>query len=128
MNIYHQAKDETGYVATRFIQMVGKRGGVVTAKKLIDADHESECYAACLSGGRLDLTVEAVAVDNPVPSAVPPQRGLQGKNSPHQVRLRLRTATETGTGHQVKREVRLLLDKAVDSLVESITPRFDQPI
>lgn len=65
MNIYHQAKDETGYVATRFIQMVGKRGGVVTAKKLIDADHESECYAALFERGRLDLTVEAVVVDNP---------------------------------------------------------------
>jgi hypothetical protein len=65
VDIYHRAKDETDYTATRFIQMVGERGGVETAKILIGADHESEGCAALFERGRLDLTVEAVVVDNP---------------------------------------------------------------
>jgi hypothetical protein len=63
-NIYRVAKDEAKYPANVFLKMITDRGGLDTAKYLINAPKESDGYTALYERGRLDLTVEAVVVEN----------------------------------------------------------------
>lgn len=63
LNIYHQAKSEADYNATRFLQMLGERDGVDVAKQLIP--QMSEGFTALWEKRRLDLTVEAMIVSTP---------------------------------------------------------------
>ncbi len=63
IHIYEKARDETGYLATRFLQMVTEHGGVETAKILINADKPSDGYSALWERKRLDITVEALVQD-----------------------------------------------------------------
>lgn len=63
-NIYRSAKSEAKYKATIFLQMVADRGGVSTAKYLINSDKPSDGYTALFERNRLDLTVEALVVGN----------------------------------------------------------------
>ena len=65
VNVYHRAKDEADYPAIRFIQMVSEHGGCEAAKMLINADTPSDGYTELWKRGRLDLTVEALIIDNP---------------------------------------------------------------
>jgi hypothetical protein len=44
--------------------MLHERGGIATAKALINAAKPSDGYTALYERGRLDLTVEAVVVEN----------------------------------------------------------------
>lgn len=62
LDVYRHAKSEAGYTATRFLGMVVERGGVETARYLLNAPAVSEGYAALCERGRLDLTVEAVVL------------------------------------------------------------------
>lgn len=62
--IYRRAKEEAGYNAVRFFQMLYKKRGVQTAKDLINPDSPSDGYTALWEKGRLDLTVEAMVVEN----------------------------------------------------------------
>jgi hypothetical protein len=64
MAIYTKARDEAGYTASIFHQMLIKDRGVLTAKKLINMRKPSDGYTALFERGRLDLTVEAVLVEN----------------------------------------------------------------
>lgn len=64
--IYQRAKTEAGYNATVFLGMLHERGGLSTAKFLINADKPSDGYTALYLRGRLDLTVEAQVVENPM--------------------------------------------------------------
>jgi hypothetical protein len=64
MNIYVRAKNEAGYTASIFHQMLVKRRGRATAKALINAPKDSEGYEALYERGFLHLTVEAVVVEN----------------------------------------------------------------
>lgn len=64
IDIYHRAKDEAGYNATRYLQMVANNGGVETAKQLINSDTPGDGYTKLCMQGRLDLTVEALVVEN----------------------------------------------------------------
>lgn len=64
-DIYVIAKRDAGYNAKVFIQMLHERGGLSTAKYLINALQPSEGYTHLFERGRLDLTVEARIVDNP---------------------------------------------------------------
>ena len=57
-HVYEAAGKETGYWATRFLQMVRRRGGVEAARKLIADDGVSAGFMALRRAGRLDLTVE----------------------------------------------------------------------
>ena len=41
IGIYDKAKNDCGYVATRFIQMVAEKGGLATAKELITKDEDT---------------------------------------------------------------------------------------
>ena len=65
-DVYRRAKDEAGYNATMFLQMLNDKGGPETARTLINSDTPSTGYSALYERGRLDLTVEALVVENPV--------------------------------------------------------------
>lgn len=63
--IYRRAKSEAGYNATIFLRMLSDRGGLATAKYLINSPKPSDGYTHLYERGRLDLTVEAMVVQNP---------------------------------------------------------------
>jgi hypothetical protein len=63
-NVYRRAKDEAGYNATIFLQMLTDNRGLRTAKTLINAAKPSDGYTALYMRGRLDLTVEAVVIED----------------------------------------------------------------
>ncbi len=65
LNIYHRAKDEVNYKASRFFHMVGENGGFETARTLINSSTVSDGYTELWERERLDLTVEALVLDNP---------------------------------------------------------------
>jgi hypothetical protein len=65
MEIYTRAKSEANYTASIFHRMLCERGGLATAKYLINDRTVSDGYTALWERGRLDLTVEAVVFDNP---------------------------------------------------------------
>jgi hypothetical protein len=60
--IYQRAKAEAKYTATIFLNMLNARGGLATAKFLINAADESKGYTELYLRKRLDLTVEAMVV------------------------------------------------------------------
>ncbi len=61
--IYRRAKSEAKYNATIFLNMLNERGGLATAKFLINAPKESDGYTELYLRKRLDLTVEAMVVE-----------------------------------------------------------------
>ncbi len=65
-DIYRRAKSEAGYNATIFLGMITDRGGLETAKYLINAAKPSDGYTHLYERGRLDLTVEAMVVEHPL--------------------------------------------------------------
>ncbi len=62
VDVHTKAKNEVGYNATRFIQMVSEIGGVATAERLIDATGVSDGFTTLWEAGRLDISVEAVVL------------------------------------------------------------------
>jgi hypothetical protein len=62
--IYQRAKAEAGYNASIFFRMLNERGGLATARYLINSPNPSEGYTHLYERGRLDLTVEAMIVEN----------------------------------------------------------------
>ncbi len=65
MDIYVRAKTEAKYTASIFHRMLCDRGGLQTAKALINSKLPSDGYTALWELRRLDLTVEALVQDNP---------------------------------------------------------------
>ncbi len=65
LNVYLRAKAEANYNATVFFKMLTDKKGVATAKTLINAPKPSDGYTALYERSRLDLTVEAVVLENP---------------------------------------------------------------
>ena len=65
MTIYQRAKTEARYTASIFFNMINDKGGLATAKQLINSKDPSDGYTQLYLKGRLDLTVEAVVVENP---------------------------------------------------------------
>ena len=63
-DVYRRAKDEAGYNATIFLQMLTDNKGVQTAKTLINSPKPSDGYTALYLRGRLDLTVEALVIED----------------------------------------------------------------
>lgn len=64
--IYVRAEKEANYRATAYYQMLNDYGGFLTAKKLIAPTSKiSDGYTALWERGRLDLTVEALIVQQP---------------------------------------------------------------
>ena len=62
IDIYRVAKQECGYVATSFLQMVSEKGGLATAQTLLATTQPSEGFTTLWECGRLDLTVEALVL------------------------------------------------------------------
>ena len=60
--IYHRAKREVHYPATRFLQMVKEDGGLTTAHRLLEPGQVSYGLAELFLLGRPDLSVEALAL------------------------------------------------------------------
>lgn len=60
MDIYHRARNEAKYTATRFLQMLHEHRGLETARILLHSSTVSDGYTALWERGRLDLTVEAL--------------------------------------------------------------------
>jgi len=65
LNIYEQANTECNYVATRFLQMVGRLGGIQAAKQLLANEGYSEGLTRLWEEGRLDLSMEALILRDP---------------------------------------------------------------
>ncbi|OBZ92527.1 hypothetical protein ADU59_26095 [Pararhizobium polonicum] len=63
-DIYRRAKSEAKYTATIFLSMLNDRGGLATAKTLVNAEAQSQGYTALMFANRLDLTVEALVVED----------------------------------------------------------------
>jgi hypothetical protein len=63
LDVYRRAKAEAGYNAGYFLQMVVERGGLPTARYLLNTSEVSEGYKALWERKRLDLTVEAVMLE-----------------------------------------------------------------
>lgn len=63
-SIYERARSETGYNATIFLRMLNDKGGLSTAKYLINTPNPSDGYTRLYERGRLDLTVEAMVIEN----------------------------------------------------------------
>lgn len=59
IDIYTTAKKECGYNASRFLQMLGAKGGLAVAKQLISKPSGTDGFATLWEHGRLDLSVEA---------------------------------------------------------------------
>lgn len=64
-DLYRRAKDEANYPANIFLRMISERGGVETARYLINQSQPSDGYTHLYERGRIDLTVEALVVENP---------------------------------------------------------------
>ena len=62
MNVYRDAKEQCGYNAGYFLQMLYDRGGLGTAKHLLAKNEVSEGFTKLWEFGRLDLTVECVVL------------------------------------------------------------------
>lgn len=60
LDIYRRAKDEVGYNASRFRQMVIENGGLTAAQQLLQRPTVSEGYERLWDEDRLDLSVEAL--------------------------------------------------------------------
>jgi hypothetical protein len=66
LTIYRRAKAEVKYNATIFFRMLNERGGLATAKYLINSEEPSDGYTHLYERGRLDLTVEAMVIEDPL--------------------------------------------------------------
>lgn len=62
IEIYRKADKECGYRATRFLQMIDRKGSLVTAKELISKDGGTEGFTKLWEFGRLDLSLEALII------------------------------------------------------------------
>ncbi len=67
LEIYRRARDECRYNATRFLQLVNERGGLQAAKDLLHNEGYSEGLTALWELGRLDISMEALVIQEPWP-------------------------------------------------------------
>jgi hypothetical protein len=62
VEVYHQAKRQAGYNATYFLRMVSELGGYAAARQLLHSATVSDGFTALWEKGRLDLSVEALVL------------------------------------------------------------------
>jgi hypothetical protein len=65
LGVYQRAKSECKYNATVFLRMLHEHRGIETALRLVRAEQQSDGYTALYLCGRLDLTVEALVLQEP---------------------------------------------------------------
>jgi hypothetical protein len=63
-DVYRRARKEASYNATYFLQMVEEVGGLEAAQRLLRAGAVSSGFSALWEKGRLDLSVEAVVLQD----------------------------------------------------------------
>ena len=63
VDIYERAGHEVAYWATRYLQMLRRRGALETARYLLQSRFTADAYVRLRDAGRLDLTVEALVLD-----------------------------------------------------------------
>lgn len=71
--IYERAGREVNYWATRYLQLVRRRGGLDAARYLLGQRLTSDGYARLRDAGRLDLTVEALVLQPEFESLFSPE-------------------------------------------------------
>ena len=59
IHIYTTGKKECGYIGSRFLQILGAKGGLAAAKQLISKPGGTDGFTTLWEHGRLDLSVEA---------------------------------------------------------------------
>ena len=64
IEIYHRSLG-AGYKASGFYTMILNQGGLKTAKQLINSSRPSDGYTKLWELNRLDISVEAVVLENP---------------------------------------------------------------
>ena len=64
MDIYTRALSEVNYNAPIFLRMLHEHRGLETARRLIHSPTVSKGYTTLWELGRLDLTVEALIIEN----------------------------------------------------------------
>ena len=64
LDIYNKARSEANYTPSVFFRMISEHGGYETARRLIHSPNVSEGYVKLFELGRLDLTVEAVIIED----------------------------------------------------------------
>ena len=62
--VYQRAWIEVDYNAARFLEMLNDHRGLETARRLLNAPHVSDGYTALWERHRLDLTVEALILQD----------------------------------------------------------------
>jgi hypothetical protein len=60
-----EARDKYGYNPTGFINMISELGVLDSAKRLINSTKVSDGYTRLWELGRLDLSVEAIILEDP---------------------------------------------------------------
>jgi hypothetical protein len=73
VELYLRAKKELGYNATYLLRMLGNEGGVATARRLVMSGHASEGFDYLWERHRLDLSVEALVVQDEFASLFDPE-------------------------------------------------------
>jgi hypothetical protein len=63
VGLYHRARREASYRGSYFIQMVSDLGGLAAAKQLLHAPDVAQGFTTLWERGRLDLTMEALIVE-----------------------------------------------------------------
>ena len=63
-DIYHKARSECSYTATRFLVMVNSQGGLATAQELLRSREISEGLKRLWECRRLDLSMENLVVSD----------------------------------------------------------------
>jgi len=58
INIYREAKRELNYSASRFMQLITEKGGLIAAKQLISKDGGTSGFATLWEMGRLAPSIE----------------------------------------------------------------------
>ena len=86
-DIYRRAKEEAGYNATYFLQMLADAGPVATARRLVTSTQPSQGFTALWERRRLDLTVEAHVLQERFAGLFYRRRARRRPRSPGRVRL-----------------------------------------
>ena len=63
MDVYRTAKEECGYNATRFLDMLHDHGGIETAHRLLGSTEPQFGFTKLWERGRLDITVECLVLN-----------------------------------------------------------------
>lgn len=57
LSIYHRAREQCGYNAVRFLQLLSEKGGLATAKQLLASGAPQEGFVHLWECGCMDLAI-----------------------------------------------------------------------